>query len=166
MKLGPRSTSRRWVLPLVDNTLYTGLRQMYAGAPAGLARQGESGKTIAAIRPPSRLRPRCRRPCATSCARCGWAGVDPWRWLGDQATLVIYDGDPFLTVDGNVSLGSLGRNLSPISAALATGLLSSLTLPTALVVKVKDPETAREALNGSPSRWRSTPRSTRGARWR
>lgn len=144
VKLGPPVDIETIILPLVDNTIYTGLREFYAKAPSALTHQGETGKTIVALSTTLSPSVELQRRLSNFMREMHVEGQDPWRWLGDQASLVIYDGDPFLTIGGGAT-AMLGARLGPAETAFLTALLSSLTLPTALVVKVKDPDAARAA---------------------
>jgi hypothetical protein len=145
VKLGPPIDLETIILPLVDNTIYGQLKELYAGAPSALERQGDSPKAIAAVSSTFSMSRRVQGEVQDFMREARVQGQDPWRWLGDQVSFVVYDGDPLLTVGGDVPLGMLGRRDADF-AAVASVVLTSLTLPTALVVKVKDPPAAREAV--------------------
>jgi hypothetical protein len=143
VQLGPPMQIETLVLPLVDNSIYNGVRATYPVGPVKLLKQGETAKTIVAVS--TALAP---SKDVEHMLHDLLPGVsDPWTWLGDEASLVIYDGDPLMTVGSNLSREFLGRNANPVVGMAVTGFLSSLTLPTALVVKVKDPAKARLALD-------------------
>jgi len=143
VKLGPPLEIETLVLPLVENSIYDGVRATYPSGPAKLLKQGETAKTIAAVS--TALTP--SKDIEHLLHELLPGVPDPWTWLGDEASLVIYDGDPLMTVGSSLSTEFLGRNGNPVVGMIVTGFLSSLTLPTALVVKVKDPVKARVALD-------------------
>lgn len=145
VKLSPSIDLETIILPLVDNTIYTQLKDLYAGSPAALQRQGDTAKAIAAISSTFSPSKQVQREVTGFMREARVQGQDPWRWLGDQVTFVVYDGDPLLTVDGNLAMGMMGSRDADF-AAVASVVLTSLTLPTALAVKVKDPVAARAAV--------------------
>ncbi len=145
VKLGPPIDVETIILPLVDNTIYSQLKEFYPGGPATLQRQGDSAKAIAAVSTTFSPSKRVQGEVKEFMREARVQGQDPWRWLGDQVSFVIYDGDPLLTIGGDLPMGFLGRRDADF-AAVASILLTSLTLPTAVVVKVKDPPAARAAV--------------------
>lgn len=145
VKLSPAIDLETIILPLVDNTIYSQLKELYAGAPATLQRQGDTSKAIAAISSTFSPSKKVQGEVREFMREAHVQGQDPWRWLGDQVSFVVYDGDPLLTIGGDVPLGMMGRRDADF-AAVTSVVLTSLTLPTALVVKVKDPVAARAAV--------------------
>jgi hypothetical protein len=153
VKLGPPLDIETVILPLVDNSIYSGLKEMYGPTPSPLARQGETEKTVAALSTSLAPSPEIRETVSRFIRDLGMTESDPWKWLGDEASLVIYDGDPFLTVGPTVPVGILGEVRHPMAGMVVTALLSSITLPTALVVKVKDAVAARAAVERMAMAW-------------
>ncbi len=145
VKLSPAIDLETIILPLVDNTIYSQLKELYAGGPATLQRQGDTSKAIAAVSSTFSPSKKVQEEVREFMREAHVQGQDPWRWLGDQVSFVVYDGDPLLTIGGDVPLGMMGRRDADF-AAITSVVLTSLTLPTALVVKVKDPVAARAAV--------------------
>lgn len=145
VKLSPAIDLETIILPLVDNTIYSQLKELYAGGPATLQRQGDTSKAIAAVSSTFSPSKKVQEEVREFMREAHVQGQDPWRWLGDQVSFVVYDGDPLLTIGGDMPLGMMGRRDADF-AAITSVVLTSLTLPTALVVKVKDPVAARAAV--------------------
>lgn len=126
---GPPSRFETVILPLVENTIYQGLKTVLPPEPVRLAFHGSTKTTVlgaAFALPKTFLEETVHHAYADDLM----PEEDPARWLGRELAFVVHDAAPLFTLDfGRGGLGSelLFRNRGPEFGALF--VLSSFDLP-------------------------------------
>jgi hypothetical protein len=153
LKLGPTIEAETIILPLVEDSIYKNLAAAFAQNPTTLEGQGLSDKSILSISGALKD-PDSREWLSHSLFRSlERTGIMMDEWLGDQASLVVYDGDPSLTVSSTAPMTLMQEGGGAELSLFLSAFVSAISMPSALVVQVRDGAKAERVLAMLATAW-------------